>query len=110
MASFFAAVVFDAAFFAAAFFALCAIFSSAQMYLPEGLGTSKFWFYFFLILFSFCSLPMFSLILAHTNDFIPKEKFVAAGASLQFIFGLGGHSNKHGGELFPETLIWLWSD
>ena len=75
--------------FAAAFFALCAIFSSAQMYLPEGLGTSKFWFYIFLILFAFCSLPMFSLILAHTNDFIPKEKFVAAGASLQFIFGLG---------------------
>jgi MFS family permease len=75
--------------FAAAFFALCAIFASGQMYLPEGLATSKFWFYVFLILFSFCSLPMFSLILAHTNDFIPKEKFVAAGASLQFIFGLG---------------------
>jgi len=75
--------------FAAAFFALCAIFSSGQMYLPDGLGTSKFWFYIFLILFAFCSLPMFSLILAHTNDFIPKEKFVAAGASLQFIFGLG---------------------
>ena len=36
--------------FAAAFFALCAIFSSAQMYLPEGLGTSKFWFYFFLMI------------------------------------------------------------
>tara|TARA_B100000925_G_C21827463_1_gene395643 strand:- start:331 stop:705 length:375 start_codon:yes stop_codon:yes gene_type:complete len=32
---------------------------------------------------------MFSLILAHTNDFIPKEKFVAAGASLQFTFGMG---------------------
>ena len=75
--------------FAAAFFALCSIFSSGQMYLPDGLGTSKFWFYTFLILFAFCSLPMFSLILAHTNDYIPKEKFVAAGASLQFIFGLG---------------------
>ena len=75
--------------FAAAFFALCAIFSSGQMYLPDGLATSKFWFYVFLILFSFCSLPMFSLILAHTNDFIPKEKFVAAGASLQFTFGMG---------------------
>ena len=35
---------------------------------------------------------MFSLILAHTNDFIPKEKFVAAGASLQFTFGLGAMS------------------
>ena len=75
--------------FAAAFFALCAILSSRQMYLPGDLATSKFWFYVFLILFSFCSLPMFSLILAHTNDFIPKEKFVAAGASLQFTFGLG---------------------
>ena len=75
--------------FAAAFFALCAIFASDQMYMPDGLATSKFWFYVFLILFSFCSLPMFSLILAHTNDFIPKEKFVAAGASLQFTFGMG---------------------
>ena len=75
--------------FAAAFFALCAILSSRQMYLPGGLATSKFWFYVCLILFSFCSLPMFSLILAHTNDFIPKEKFVAAGACLQFTFGMG---------------------
>ena len=75
--------------FAASFFAFCAILSSRQMYLPGDLATSKFWFYIFLILFSFCSLPMFSLILAHTNDFIPKEKFVAAGASLQFTFGMG---------------------
>ena len=78
--------------FAAAFFALCAIFASGQMYMPDGLATSKFWFYVFLILFSFCSLPMFSLILAHTNDFIPKEKFVSAGAGLQFSFGLGAMS------------------
>ena len=59
------------------------------MYLPDGLATSKLWFYFFFILFSFCSLPMFSLILAHTNDYISKDKFVAAGAGLQFTFGLG---------------------
>ena len=75
--------------FAAAFFALCAIFASGTMYYDGMLGSSKLWFYIFLILFSFCSLPMFSLILAHTNDFIPKEKFVAAGASLQFTFGMG---------------------
>ena len=75
--------------FAAAFFALCAILTSRQMYLPGELATSKTWFYISLILFSVCSLPMFSLILAHTNDFIPKEKFVAAGASLQFTFGMG---------------------
>ena len=78
--------------FGAAFFALLAILVSRQMYLPEGLATSKTWFYVFLILFSFCSLPMFSLILAHTNDYIPKEKFVAAGAGLQFVFGLGAMS------------------
>jgi len=78
--------------FGAAFFALCAIFASRQMYLPGDLGTSKLWFYIFLILFSFCSLPMFAIIFAHTNDFIPKEKFVAAGASLQFAFGLGAIS------------------
>ena len=78
--------------FGAAFFALCAIFASRQMYLPGDLATSKLWFYIYLILFSFCSLPMFAIIFAHTNDFIPKEKFVAAGASLQFAFGLGAIS------------------
>jgi MFS family permease len=62
------------------------------MYLPGELATSKTWFYIFLILFSFCSLPMFAIIFAHTNDFIPKEKFVAAGAGLQFAFGLGAIS------------------
>ena len=77
--------------FGAALFALFAIFSSATMHLPGTLG-SKFWFYIFLTLFSFCSLPMFSLILAHTNDFITKDKFVAAGAGLQFAFGIGAMS------------------
>ena len=90
--------------FAAAFFALCAIFSSGQMYLPDGLATSKFWFYIFLILFAFCSLPMFSLILAHTNDYIPKEKFVAAGASLQFIFGLGAIGGPFLCSIFMEVV------
>ena len=78
--------------FGAAIFSIFAILVSRQMYLPEGLATSKTWFYIFFILFSFCSLPMFSLILAHTNDYISKEKFVAAGAGLQFAFGLGAIS------------------
>ncbi|MDC3068567.1 MFS transporter [Candidatus Pelagibacter sp.] len=78
--------------FGAAIFALITIFVSGQMYLPDGLATSKKWFYIFFILFSFCSLPMFSLILAHTNDYITKDKFVAAGAGLQFVFGLGAMS------------------
>jgi MFS family permease len=78
--------------FAASAFAILTLLVSRQIYLPGDLATSKTWFYIFLILFSFCSLPMFSLILAHTNDYIPKEKFVAAGAGLQFTFGLGAIS------------------
>ena len=78
--------------FSAAMFAVFTIFVSGQMYLPDGLATSKTWFYIFFIFFSFCSLPMFSLILAHTNDYITKDKFVAAGAGLQFVFGLGAIS------------------
>ena len=78
--------------FGAAIFSILTIIVTRQMYLPDGLATSKTWFYIFFILFSFCSLPMFSLILAHTNDYITKEKFVAAGAGLQFIFGLGAIS------------------
>ena len=35
---------------------------------------------------------MFSLNLAHTNDYVPKEKFVAAGGGLQLIFGIGAIS------------------
>ena len=54
--------------FGAAIFSIITIIVSRQMYLPDGLATSKTWFYIFFILFSFCSLPMFSLILAHTND------------------------------------------
>ena len=78
--------------FGASIFALCAIFASGSMFYDGVLGTNRVWFYLFLILFSCLSLPMFSLICAHTNDYIPKEKFVAAGAGIQFTFGLGAMS------------------
>ena len=90
--------------FGAAIFALFAILVSRQMYLPEGLATNKTWFYICLILFSFCSLPMFSLILAHTNDYIAKEKFVAAGAGLQFVFGLGAMSGPFLCSIFMDLV------
>ena len=54
--------------------------------------------------FSFCSLPMFALIFAHTNDFIAKEKFVAAGAGLQFAFGLGAMSGPFICSLFMDFI------
>jgi len=90
--------------FGAALFSIFAILVSRQMYLPEGLATSKTWFYIFFILFSFCSLPMFSLILAHTNDYISKDKFVAAGAGLQFVFGLGAMSGPFLCSIFMDLV------
>ena len=90
--------------FGAAFFALCVIVASNQMYLPDNLATSKTWFYICLILFSFCSLPMFAIIFAHTNDYIPKEKFVAAGAGLQFAFGLGAISGPFLCSVFMDVI------
>ena len=45
--------------------------------------------FIFLILFAGVTLPLFSLTLALVNDYIPKEKFVAAGGGLNIIFGLG---------------------
>ncbi len=90
--------------FGAAIFAIITIFVSGQMYLPDGLATSKTWFYIFFILFSFCSLPMFSLILAHTNDYITKDKFVAAGAGLQFTFGLGAISGPFLCSIFMDLV------
>ncbi len=90
--------------FGAAIFCILSIFVSRQMYLPDGLATSKTWFYIFFILFSFCSLPMFSLILAHTNDYISKDKFVAAGAGLQFTFGLGAMSGPFLCSIFMDIV------
>ena len=90
--------------FGAALFSILAIFVSRQMYLPDGLATSKTSFYIFFILFSFCSLPMFSLILAHTNDYISKDKFVSAGAGLQFAFGLGAMSGPFLCSIFMDIV------
>ena len=47
-------------------------------------------------------LPLFSLNLAHTNDFVPKSKFVAAGGGLQLIFGVGAISGPILCALFME--------
>ena len=33
-----------------------------------------------------------------------------AGHDYKFVFGDGGHTGKHGGSIFPDTLRWLWRD
>ena len=45
-------------------------------------------FYIFISLYAGMSLPLFSLNLAYINDFLPKEKFVSAGAGMQTIFAV----------------------
>ena len=57
-------------------------------------------------------LPLCShLNLAHTNDFVPKEKFVAAGGGLQLIFGIGAISGPIICSIFMGWfgLKWLFS-
>ena len=79
-------------FFAALFCSL-AIFSSGtsleNMYLASALGMDKIMFFIYVGLYAGMAIPLFTLNLAYVNDYIPKEKFVAAGAGMQIIFGLG---------------------
>jgi enterochelin esterase-like enzyme len=42
------------------------------------------------------------------QDMAAALKF--AGYDYKFVFGDGGHSGKHGGSIFPDTLRWLWRD
>ena len=30
--------------------------------------------------------------------------------SLRFVGGVGGHNDKHGASILPDTLRWLWRD
>jgi len=57
--------------------------------------------FIFVILLAGASLPLFSLNLALVNDYIPREKFVAAGGGLNIIFGLGAM----GGPVLCSTLM-----
>ena len=61
-------------------------------------------FYIFISLYAGMCLPLFSLNLAYVNDFLPKEKFVAAGGGLQIIFGLGAM----GGPVIASLLMYRY--
>ena len=79
--------------FTAAIFCILAIFASGaslqNMYLASSIGADKIMFFVYATLYAGMALPLFTLTLAYINDYIPKEKFVAAGAGLQIIFGIG---------------------
>ena len=76
-----------------ALFALISIIFGGEalqnMYLSVHLPLSKIIFFISVALYAGLCLPLFSLNLAHTNDYVTKEKFVAAGGGLQLIFGIG---------------------
>ena len=59
------------------------------MHLSIDWEINKIMFFIFITLYAGAALPLFTLNLTYVNDFVEKEKFVAAGAGLQIIFGLG---------------------
>ena len=79
--------------FISAIFCFLAIISSEtsleNMYLTSSVGMNKIMFLTFVTIYAGFALPMFTLNLAYVNDFIDKERFVASGAGLQIIFGIG---------------------
>ena len=79
-------------FFSAIFAGLLIVASGMSlenMYLATSVGVDKIMFFTYAILYGGMALPIFSLTLAYVNDYIPREKFVAAGAGMQLIFGVG---------------------
>ena len=92
--------------FLSALFAFLAIIFGGNaienMYLSIQISFSKIFFFIVVGLYAGLCLPLFSLNLAHTNDFVPKEKFVAAGGGLQLVFGIGAISGPIICSLFME--------
>ncbi len=92
--------------FGSSFLAFLSILSSndpfQNIYHLDEFALKKILFFIFVGLYSSLCLPLFSLNLAHTNDFVPKSKFVAAGGGLQLIFGLGAISGPILCSIFME--------
>ena len=61
-------------------------------------------FLIFVTTYAGFALPMFTLNLAYVNDRIDKERFVAAGAGLQIIFGIGAMAGPILCSIFMYTL------
>ena len=59
------------------------------MYLATDWKNNKIIFFIFVTIFAGFSLPIYAINIALTNDYISKDKFVAAGSGLQLVMGLG---------------------
>ena len=94
--------------FLSAIFCIFAIFFSGtaleNMYLASSVGMDKIMFLIFVTIYAGFALPMFTLNLAYVNDFINRERFVAAGAGLQIIFAIGAMGGPILCSIFMDTL------
>lgn len=92
--------------FGSSFLAFISILTSndpiQNIYYMDEFAFRKIIFFISVGLYSSLCLPLFSLNLAHTNDFVPKSKFVAAGGGLQFVFGVGAISGPILCSIFME--------
>jgi len=78
--------------------------SSSWKNIFQHITNHRMLFYIFISLYAGVSLPLFSLNLAYVNDFLPKEKFVSAGAGMQIIFGLSAMSAPFVCSFFMKNL------
>ena len=78
--------------------------SLENMYLATSVGIDKIMFFVYAAIYAGMAIPLFTLNLAYVNDYIPKEKFVAAGGGLQIIFGLGAM----GGPVIASSLMYKY--
>ena len=82
--------------FTASLFAFLSIVASGttleNMYLASSVGIDKIMFFIYVSIYAGMAIPLFTLNLAYVNDYIPREKFVAAGGGMQIIFGMGAMS------------------
>ena len=98
--------------FFASLFAFLSIYASGtsleNMYLATSIGIDKIMFFIYVSLYAGMCIPLFTLNLAYMNDYIPKEKFVAAGGGMQIIFGIGAMlMNKFGSNGFFIHLLFF---
>ena len=103
-----------------ALFAFLSIIASGtsleNMYIATNIGFDKIMFFIYVSLYAGMAIPLFTLNLAYVNDYIPKEKFVAAGGGMQIIFGMGAMTgpfvcsllmNKYGSNGFFIHLLFF---
>ena len=88
-------IIIFSTFFAAIFAFMCVVAlgeNPESLHLSINWDTNKLLFFIFATLYAGMAIPLFTLNLAYMNDYIAKEKFVAAGGGMQIIFGIGAMS------------------